>query len=77
MRNGEVYKREVHHRSKTQIEKENKFLKINENLFDISHSNAIEIMSIQEDIDFLTLQQQEGRPQALRHTVDDLVINRT
>jgi len=34
-------------------------------LFDIAHENAMEMMKIQEDRDFLVCQRQEGRPGAM------------
>jgi len=43
-------------------EKERDFGDKLNNLFDISHSNAMDLMKIKEDKDFLQLQQKSGRP---------------
>lgn len=46
----------------TQKKNENNFLEILEELFDIAHLNALDIIKIDEDRQFLLLQRQPGRP---------------
>lgn len=41
---------------------EEDFMAVLDDLFDISHANAMEMIKIAEDRDFLTMQRQKGRP---------------
>lgn len=41
---------------------EEDFIAVLDDLFDISHANAMEMIKIAEDREFLTLQRQKGRP---------------
>ena len=47
--------------SATQQSKENTFVSEFDNLFDVAHANALNMMTIAEDKDFLTAQREKGR----------------
>lgn len=48
--------------SNAQLMATNKFIDELDDLFDIAHSNAFDLMNIDEDKDFLTAQREKGRP---------------
>lgn len=52
----------VNRRSDTQVKCEKAFMDELDNLFDIAHSNALDLIKNQEDRQFLELQRQPGRP---------------
>lgn len=49
-------------RNENQINKEKQFTDKLEDLFDIAHTNAMQMISLEDDKHFLTLQRQKGRP---------------
>lgn len=49
-------------KNENQINKEKQFTDQLEDLFDIAHANAMQMISLEEDKSFLTLQRQKGRP---------------
>lgn len=49
-------------KNENQINKEKQFTDQLENVFDIAHANAMQMISLEEDRIFLTLQRQKGRP---------------
>lgn len=49
-------------RTETQIKKENEFKKNSGDIFDIAHSNPMDMMNNELDKQFLTCQRQNGRP---------------
>lgn len=49
-------------KTNTQLEKNSKFVANLNDLFDIAHLNALNLMKIEEDKNFLNTQRQKGRP---------------
>jgi hypothetical protein len=52
-------------RTNTQINNENEFVQCFDELFDIAHADALDIMTINKDKQFLITQRQKGRSGAL------------
>jgi hypothetical protein len=61
MRNGENYKKNKHKPSDTHRLQERVFTDCFDDLFDVASQNALQIMNIVEDREFLTNQRKKGR----------------
>lgn len=62
-------------KTETQKLKENEFTDTFENLFDIAHVNALNLMKIKEDKDFLIAQREKGRRGAMS-SLDKVLLER-
>jgi len=54
-------KKNATRQTETQVMKVNHFLNNLDNLFDVAHANAINLIKLQEDIEFLKAQREKGR----------------
>lgn len=58
----DALRKSSHRKTESTREKEKTFSDSLDNLFDIAHANALEIMTNTEDIEFLLKQREDGRP---------------